>query len=313
MVGNIITVTLNPAIDATIMLDGSDFSEPLNCVDRHDYPGGKGINVSRVLTALSVENIPLCVVGKENAEDFERLLKKDGVHAELFKNSGKIRENLTIVFNDSRVLKINFKGFEMEMQNFASLKKRLVELLKANKNSLVVFAGSLPEKMSAENYFSLVSLCEEYGGRAALDNAFFSAEDISKIRPFIIKPNHIELAAIFGYKSLDEKGIIDCAVTLAKNVENVLVSMGEKGLLGVCGENIFLAEPPLVEVKSTVGAGDSTLAGFCAAIKNEIPFEAALKFAAACGTASVMLDGTEAINLAQAHEMLKRVSSKQLN
>lgn len=310
---NIVTITVNPAIDATVWVDENDFTEPVQCRQRHDYPGGKAINVSRVLNSLSVENLAICIAGQDNADRFEGLLKaeNDTIDIDMICQRGAIRENLSVVFPDGRLLKINFKGFELERKSLFGLKDRISRL--CDSDTLAVFAGSLPMGMSKSEYLDLIFLANSKGAKIALDNSFFTAPEIKKIAPFIIKPNKYELAGMYGKATLEADEIIAAAKDLSQAVENVLVSMGAEGMIGAFDEGIYSALPPTVKVKSTVGAGDSSLAGFIAAIGRGSGKTEALRFAAGCGTASVEIDGTGVITAADAANIGNKVNVSALS
>lgn len=307
MFSKIITVTLNPSLDVTLWVTGLDFDEPVKCEREKDYPGGKGINVSRVLTALSVENTAVGITGKNNQERLSRLLDNESVVYDFIENEGEIRENFSIVIPNGKMLKINRKGFFVTSKTLMQLKEKIKSELKGNENPFVIFAGSLPENVTKEQYKALVLEFKREGALIALDNDIFSAQDLSEISPFLIKPNKVEVAHMFGQTQITKQQAHQLAGRLAQFTEHVLVSMGSSGLY-YCSKNVSMtAAVPSVEVKSTIGAGDSTLAGFIAALHHDEDISSALRFAAACGTASVCLDGTEVITKQQVLQIVNQV------
>ncbi|MFZ2538688.1 MAG: 1-phosphofructokinase family hexose kinase [Oscillospiraceae bacterium] len=307
MFSKIITVTLNPSLDATLWIDKIDFDEPVKCEKEKYYPGGKGLNVSRVLTALSVENIAIGITGKDNKEKLSCLLDDENVVYDFVENDGAIRENLSIVLSDEKMLKINRKGFFVTKKILDSLKEKIKAQIEDVTSTLIVFAGSLPSNVTKNQYKSLVLRFKQEGAIIALDNDIFSAQDLKEISPFLIKPNSVEIAHIFGCLEVADNEIQKYAKKLAEFTDHVLISMGSKGLL-YCSSNEFITvSVPYVKVKSTVGAGDTTLAGFIAALHNNKNIEYALRFAASCGTASVSLDGTETITKEQVEAVFNQV------
>lgn len=296
MLDKIITVCLNPSLDQTIWVDGFDMDEPVVAVDEKVYAGGKAINVSRVLTALKVPNHSVMVVGALNASVLTGLLKTEGVSFTPIKAQGHIRENLSIVLPDGRLFKINRKGFSVDEETLYEVSEGINASLANTQAPLVVFAGSLPQNMTVANYKALIMQVRAKGIDVCIDTDIFTEQDIKEIKPLIIKPNHIELAHIAKKElsSIDE--IKEYAKTLTQYVKHVIVSMGKDGLLYLSENEEHTYIPPKVAVKSTVGAGDTTLSGFIASLYNGESVAECVRFGGICGTASVTLPGTALIS-----------------
>ncbi|MEG2814480.1 MAG: PfkB family carbohydrate kinase, partial [Oscillospiraceae bacterium] len=203
--------------------------------------------------------------------------------------------------------KINRAGLEVTLETIQKFQKKLDNMLIDSKKALLVFAGSLPKGITKEIYKKLVLSFKRENTLICIDTDIFSKEDLIEISPFVIKPNNIELSHIAKkeLKTLEE--IKKEAKELSKYVTHVLVSLGKNGLLYTSENQVIHAKSPDVQVKSTVGAGDTTLAGFLFAVSLNKPIEEAVSFATACGTASVLLEGTAIINKTQANEMLKLI------
>lgn len=310
MFSKILTVTLNPSIDVTLWIDKLDLDEPVKCDNEKEYPGGKGINVSRVLTALSVDNTAIGITGKENKEKLSRLLDKENVQCDFIENDGAVRENFSIVLPNEKMLKINRKGFFVGNDVLDDLRNKVKSHIKGTQTPLLIFAGSLPKNVTKEQYKSLVMEFKKDGALIALDNDIFSVEDLKEISPYLIKPNRVEISHIFGVSNIENDDIKNYAQRLAEFTDHVLVSVGSKGLL-YCNKNgCITVTVPQVKVKSTIGAGDTTLAGFVYALNNDKNIEYALRYAAASGTASVLLEGTDIITKTQAEQILEQVKIK---
>ncbi|MEG0692064.1 MAG: 1-phosphofructokinase family hexose kinase [Oscillospiraceae bacterium] len=307
MFSKIITVTLNPSLDVTLWIEKFDLDEPVKCEKEKDYPGGKGLNVSRVLTALSVENIAVGITGKDNKEKLSRLLDLENVIYNFVENDGAIRENFSIVVPNGKMLKINRKGFFVAQSVLDGIREKIKQEIEGFDSPLIIFAGSLPQNVTKEQYKSLVLEFKQKGAIIVLDNDIFSVKDLKEIAPFLIKPNCVELAHMFDKTEITDSEITDYAQILAAFTTHVLISMGENGLFYCSKNECMVVAVPKVEVKSTVGAGDSTLAGFIAALHNDNNVEYALRFAASCGTASVRLDGTEVITKEQVETLFDQM------
>ena len=289
---NVLTVCLNPSLDVTVWIDEIDFNEP--CFSRKEriYPGGKGINVARALTRLGVPAEACSLAGEDNMKMMSRLLEQEQVTFSFCSMREKsIRENLTLVMKNGEVLKINRAGPDISEAEVQQLMDLL--LSKVDSHSLLIFAGSLPPGISSDRYREMILHLRGKGTAVAVDTAVFSPEDYQIIRPEVIKPNRVELEKIFGRRMLSLKEIADAAKQLSKAVKHVLVSLGGEGLLYTGQEKSLLVRVPRVEVKSTIGAGDSTLSGFLYGLYRGMSTEESVRFAAAVGTASVLCDGTE--------------------
>lgn len=306
MFNKIITVSLNPALDLTVWVERIDFSEPVSATGEKYYPGGKAINVSRVLKSLGIETKLLGFTGDGNGKKLESLLKEENVGFDFISVGGMIRENLSIILPDEQIVKINRSGFSVSEDELELLKEKLIAECRGAK-PLIVFAGSLPKGIGRERYKALILQMKSVGAEVVLDNDFFSTDDLRGISPFIIKPNQVELSHMKGEELETIPECIEFAKTLSPYVKHILVSLGGNGLLYVSKDKIIHASVPRVDVKSTVGAGDTTLSGFIYSLITDKPIEEATAFAASCGTASVTLDGTGIITKAEADSFLNRV------
>lgn len=303
---NIITVTVNPCLDVSISLEEFDFKEPNKSNNEMVEAGGKGINVSKVLTELNVDNVAIGFAGKNNFDFFESQLNKLKVKNDFILVDGKIRENLTIVSDDNKLLKINRQGFEVAQNNLEQLERLILCNYKKNIKNIIIFAGSLPKGLNYEQYKNFILKIKKYGFEIVLDSDLFSFDDLMEINPFIIKPNLAELSKMVGHSLTVEE-----AEKLAKGISNytkhVLVSLGRDGLIYAGGYKIIKSNSPDVKVKSTVGAGDTTLAGFISRVCYGDNIENCIKYASACGCASVALEGTGIIKKQMIDEILPNV------
>lgn len=309
----IIAVVLNPALDVTIWADRLDFVEPIVSQRERVYPAGRAVNEARVYHALSVDCLLLGIAGNQNVGLFNSLLTKEGVNFVFLETEGYIRENIAVVFPDGQMLKINRPGFPVSGDLIAALTRRIERELSDSRQTVAVFAGSLPPGVSAMRYRDLIVHARDNGALIALDTAVFTERQIRELHPFIIKPNLPELCKLAGRALTSIEEITAYARTLAEAVEYVLVSLGGDGLLCVQKETALLASVPEVEVCSTIGAGDTTLAGFVTALRRKFTLAEAVRFAASCGTASVRLAGTETVTAAAVEEVLPLVTVQTLD
>lgn len=305
----ILTITLNPSLDTTIWVDKLDLNEPVLAKREKVYPGGKAINVSRVLGALDIQSTVLGLAGENNADKLITLLENEQVTYDLIMTPGNIRENLSIVFDDRSLFKINRDGFLMTQEAFDELCYNIkVRIDGVNGDPLLlVFAGSLPKGGTRAQYLSLIKQFSAKNVRVCIDTDILTERDILKCEPFLIKPNQIELSHIAGRPLNTHNAVLEYAKSISHAVTHLLVSMGSEGLLYVGGGETYYCNAPTVEVKSTVGAGDTTLAGFIAALIGGASTKECVAYATACGTAAVMCEGTDVITKASVDRILGRV------
>ena len=312
MFDKIITISINPALDVTLWTETMDFSEPNKTSREEIYAAGKSINVSRVLASLQTPSTSLGICGDDNSKLFTTLLQKDGVRFDYLTIPGCIRENLTLIIPDGRVLKINRAGFPVPADAMKQLKTRIEAEMDGCSSVLLVFAGSLPPNITPEAYKSYILSFRRAGVSFALDTAVFKMQDIEKMRPFIIKPNLVEFRQMCGSDLRTEQSIIKLSRTLSTYVDHVLVSLGSKGLIYVTKNCGYRLSTPTVRVKSTIGAGDTTLAGFIHSLQEGKAPQEAITYAIAAGSASVMLDGTDIVTPKQVEEQIPNVTVKSI-
>ncbi|MGT2828673.1 1-phosphofructokinase [Streptococcus hillyeri] len=288
----IYTVTLNPSIDFIVRLDSVEIGA-VNRMDSDDkYAGGKGINVSRILQKLGYDNTATGFIG-----GFTGRFVTDGLVAE------GIKTNFVQVDQDTRI-NVKIKAdHETEINGTGPVitEGQLVELetvlSQVTPDDVVVFAGSAPSNLGNQVYNRLIPLVKKAGAEVVCDFEGQTLLDSLAYEPLLVKPNNHELEAIFG---VELNGIDDIETyarqILAKGAKNVIVSMAGDGALLVTPEAAYFAKPIKGQVKNSVGAGDSMVAGFTGEfVATGNPLEA-LKWGVACGTATAFSDDLASID-----------------
>ena len=276
----IITLTLNPAYDVHGMLDGFAPERENLVLKTTRQIGGKGINTSRALTENGIENRAVVCLGKENAEPFLTELQRLLPHCRTYLLDGRIRENITLHPKDQKETRISFCGFTCSEDIFLKVETDI------SPSDILVFSGSLPPGISPAVAEAFLLRQKTRGVRLTVDSKSVSPQALRRIRPWLIKPNTEEAEALFGPRCNWE----DAALALNREgVENILVSLGEEGAFLVTDGQVFHQKAPKITPLSTVGAGDSMIAGFLAC--NGTPQER-LKTAVAYGSAACLTEGT---------------------
>jgi len=306
---NIVTLTLNPAYDIHCFANNFE-SEKENFADIISKDaGGKGVNISRALCANGVENTAVIVVGDQNGDEFLASLKDDICNICPITLKGRIRENITVHTNGASETRISFAGFKVDQSLLEQVKSATAD--KIGGESIVTFTGSLPCGLSAQSAKSLLCEWKEKGAKIVIDSRSFSLSDLVEIKPFLIKPNQEEISQYLGREISSFDEVISSAKELYKSgIENVMISLGSKGALLVCGEGVFTATPPKCTPISTIGAGDSSIAGFVAAVKEGKGELDCLKNAMAYGNAACFTEGTRPPDRQKVQEIIKNVATE---
>ncbi len=286
----IITVTLNPAFDLHCYADCfKPYHENVFSVIARDA-GGKGINVSRALKENGVQSTAVCVVGRENGAEFLQSLEKEGLAVSAVYAEGRIRENITLHEREKAETRISFSGFSIDEGVLSEVRRAIGGL---EVGDICVLAGSAPKGISEQTLVSFLSRIKEEGAVLVIDSRSLSLPSLVALRPMLIKPNKEEAEQALGISigSLsDAKKAAD--LLWKKGIENVLLSLGGDGAVLACPTGIFYAGSPRITPVSTIGAGDSTLAGFLCAKKEGLAPELCLARAVAFGSAACLAEGT---------------------
>ena len=307
----IITLTLNPAFDMHCFAKNFEpFHENLAEVTALEA-GGKGVNVSRALTFLGVENKALVVLGKENGDSFRRALIDDGIDCICIEVDGRIRENITLPTDNNPEPRISFRGFSAD----SSLLRRVCDALdgEIDSDTVVTFTGSLPAGVSVAEARDMLIEMKAKGAKIVIDSRSFKLDDIKAVRPWLIKPNEEEIALYSDLSVTDLESAATAAAKLCKSAsENVMISLGGAGAVLACEDGVFSANAPKIDVLSTIGAGDSSIAGFIAAAKKGLSYSEMLRYAISFGSAACMTEGTQPPRAEHVKELLPSIQVETL-
>ena len=278
----IYTVTLNPSIDFIVRLDHLELGSVNRMTSEDKFAGGKGINVSRILQRLDVDNTATGFIGGFTGRFVENGLIAEGIKTNFVQVSEDTRINVKIKAGEET--EINGAGPKISDEKLEELKAILAGL---SSEDTVVFAGSAPSSLGNQVYNTLIPIAKKAGAEVVCDFEGQTLLDSLNYQPLLVKPNSHELADIFGVELNGLEDIEKYArEILAKGAKNVIISMAGDGALLVTLEAAYFAKPIKGTVKNSVGAGDSMVAGFTGEyVKSGDPIEA-LKWGVACGTAT---------------------------
>ncbi len=284
----IYTLTLSPAYDIHAWADALELDKENLVHLRSREAGGKGVNISRALHSAAVPNTAIILAGSENDGEFRDALQ--ALSCRYLSVPGRIRENLTIHVAGSRETRISYPGFPVD----PALLAQVEDLIEVDGNTIVTFTGRVPDGISKGSVKAFLLRLKEKGAKLVVDSKSFCFEDICQIGPWLIKPNQEELGEFLGctvdtLAQAAEKG----QSFFRRGVENVMLSMGSQGAALICKDGVFTAAAPNMEAVSTIGAGDSALAGFIAAFAQGKTPEQCLRSAVAFGSAACLTPGSQ--------------------
>jgi 1-phosphofructokinase family hexose kinase len=305
----IYTLTLNPAYDVHAVSDNfAPYRESLAQIQSREA-GGKGVNISRALCVGQIPHRAVIVLGTENGGDFKADLAKTGMDCIFLEKEGRIRENLTLHCAGVPETRISFAGFSVDDGILAEVQ----DAMEVDADTVITLTGRLPAGVSKTAAMAFLRQLQEKGGRIVLDSKSFSAEEILQLQPWLIKPNQEEISEYLRCTvNTPAEAAEKAAVFAGHGVANVMVSLGEQGALLLADGKTWLASPPAVEALSTVGAGDSTIAGFLAAASRGETPAACLQTAVAYGTAACLTPGTLPPRKEDIETILKQITVKEV-
>ena len=308
----IYTVTLNPALDKTVTVPGLTVDEVNRIVEVREDPGGKGINVSKVIAKLGGKSCALALLGGTVGEKIKGMLERDGIDVWAFEVQGETRTNLKVV--DPKLdmhTDINEPGPEITIATLDDMLEALVANI--SRGDIVVLSGSLPKGAPVATYAAWTRACAKAGAKVFLDADGSALSHGLGARPYLTKPNDAELSRLCGRELSDVDDIAEEALRIVNGgVGRVVVSMGGAGAVIADEGHVLLARSPKVPVGSTVGAGDSVVAALAYAEEQGMGLADAARLAMATGAANVMQSGTQAAERAQVDALLDRVSIESL-
>ena len=281
----ITTLTPNPSIDRTMLVENLLLGEVNRAVSSRIDPGGKGVNVARALTRNGHPARAVLPLGGPDGELLASLLQNTGVPFDAVPIAGTIRTNMTIVDLTGATTKVNEPGPELSRNEVSRLANAV-----GRASGLVVLCGSLPP--GTHDSF-LAEIIAGYPGRVAVDTSGAPLAAAVTAKPWLIKPNREELAELTGRELPTLQAVVDAArELLANGVGVVVVSLGADGALWVDPDVIHHARATVTEPRSTVGPGDCLLAGILSALTTGSDPATALSRGVAWGAAAVGLPGS---------------------
>ena len=288
----ILTITLNPCIDKSTRVDELRPEAKLRCTEVVNEPGGGGINVSKALLRLGAETNALMPTGGHNGNMLRALLQEEKIPFHAVDTNVETRENW-IVKEESKnfQFRFTFPGREVEEKTIT----QLIDLIRTFTPSFVVASGSLPPGLPPYFYGLIVKTANSIGAKCIVDTSGPALQALKDKHAYLLKPNIGELCKMLDIEHLDKREVPEAAQQAIRDgyAEMMAVSMGADGAWLVTADEKHYCMAPVVERKSTVGAGDSMVAGITFMLEKGRPLEEVIRFGVSCGSAATMNEGTQ--------------------
>lgn len=308
----ILTVTLNPSIDRSYRIDNFQVGAVFRAQEENRVAGGKGINVTKVIKALGEDVIATGFLGSKSGEYIEEELKKIDVECSFIKIEGETRTCIAILDPVSNThTEILEKGPNISRED---LEKFLDNFNKLSKiYNIIVSSGSAPSGVPEDIYVELINIAKRNGAKLILDTSGVYLLNAIRAKPFMVKPNKVELEKLVNKELNDIEEIKKAAIELYQSgIKIVAVSLGSEGSIIACDEGVFRTIPPQVNVASPVGSGDSYVAGVAVGIKKGLNIIDAAILATACGTANAMYYKTGYVTIEDVEYLKNKVRIQKL-
>jgi len=305
----ILTVTLNPCIDKSSKVDTLKPESKLRCTEVVNEPGGGGINVSKALKKLDTSSVALFPAGGHNGNMLCSLLKEEGILFHAVDTKTETRENWVVLETSANnQYRFTFPGRQVKEETI----KALIDQIRSFAPSFVVASGSLPPGLPDYFYGLIVKNAAAIGAKCIIDTSGAALQALKGRNAYLIKPNIGELCKMLNVDWIDKEEIPAAAQQAIGDgfAEIIVVSMGAAGAWLVSSEKKYFINAPVVEKKSTVGAGDSMVAGIIYMLQKKLSLKEAITFGVACGSAATMNEGTQLFKKEDAESLYKLIIEK---
>ena len=308
----IITLTLNPAIDKSTIVESLVPEKKLKCSQPKFEPGGGGINISRAIQRMGGESTAVYMSGGYSGMYFNQLLEAEKINIKPISCKEQTRENL-IVFEQS-----SGKQYRFGMPGPTIAKEEWEQVLDIIKEAVgiefLVASGSIPTGVAPDIFSRLSQIAHEKNIKFIADTSGEALQHAMHEGLFLIKPNLNELSSIVGKQelSIEEVPLVAKKFMESGKCKYMVVSLGASGAILVTSDECVHMIPPKVNSISTVGAGDSMVAGITFNLSKGKNIHDAVKYGIACGTAATLNPGTELCHKKDADEIFKKIIEKKI-
>ncbi|MCD7955642.1 MAG: 1-phosphofructokinase [Lachnospiraceae bacterium] len=323
----IFTITLNPALDKTVEVPSLKTGAVNRVAQMRTDPGGKGINVSKVIQKLGGKSIAMGILGGHTGRSIQTALTRMGLETDFIFADGETRTNLKIIDPTAHTTTdINEPGLAISGEILGGLLQRLLRRIRPG--DIVVLSGSMPQGSPADTYYLWTKVLSERGAKVFLDAEGEPLKMGLAAAPYLIKPNEQEFSSLIS-QTLETPEQIGSTPEASKSpgdltaaarrlmrqysIPKIVISLGSAGALFVTAGETIYAEGLKVPVGNTAGAGDSVVAALAVAEERELSLDDTISLSMAAGAANVMCSGTQAAEADVIYDLVPKVVSHRLS
>lgn len=308
----IATVTLNPTLDKTIVVEKFNFSAMSRAIDTYIDASGKGVDVSRVVKILGEDNIASGFIAGKNGKYILNFLKKKKIKVNFVKVRGETRIVYILLDYSNKIhSSISEPSFYVPKNKIEELKNKIKDLSK--KCEIIVLAGSLPGGVKDDIYYELTKIAKNFAAKVLIDAEGKSLKFSLNAGPYLIKINKKEAEEVLNSKLNNLKKIIEGAKKLNREgAKNVIITLGKDGLIAFTEKGIYKAIPPKVKVVNSTGCGDALLAGVAVGLYRKKEIEEAIRLGVASAVGVLIREGTANCYKKDIEKFYKKVIVKKL-
>ena len=301
----IITITFSPCIDKSTSVSALVPEKKLQCAAPKLEPGGGGINVARALKKLGEDAIAIFPSGGYTGKFFDHLMEIENIHSKIIEIKNETRENIIVLDQSiNGQYRFGMPGPELSEHEWNQCLQAVKEI---NNVEFIIASGSLPPGVPVNIYARLAEIAKDKNAKLIVDTSGEALKEAVQKGVYLLKPNLGELAYLAGIDELQQEDVVAVSKEIITKgmCEVIVISMGKAGATLITKNSIDIITAPKVIRKSTVGAGDSMVAGIIFFLSKGKSLLEAAKFGVACGTAATMNAGTELCNKEDAFQLYK--------
>ena len=303
--GPIVTLTINPALDESSSVNRIVPDNKLRCETPTYEAGGGGINVAKAIHRLGGNPVAIFTIGGPTGQRLHKLVKSEGVETMVIETKQWTRENFHILETSTGFqYRFGMPGTEMMPTEVRSILETMKEF--DPKPSYIIASGSLPPGVPEDFYGQIAKIAHNQGARFIADTSGDALRYATETGVYLLKPNILELSHLVGVDKLEMDEVDDAAraLIIRGQCEVVVVSMGAMGAMLVTEDQVEHIPAPPVQPKSTVGAGDSMVAGIVWTLSQGKSLREAVRMGVACGSAATMNSGSELFRMQDVNRLM---------
>lgn len=302
----IATVTMNASVDKAYVIDTLLVGEVTRVQKCTNTPGGKGLNVARVIKCCGEEVLATGLLGGHNGAYIKEMLDQEQIASDFLYTASESRCCINILEKDGTSTELLEPGESVSEKEVHEFVQKFEQMI--NRIDIVTISGSVPTGVNANIYSNLIKLIKEKGKKVILDTSGNLLKEGIHAGPTMIKPNKDEIEALLGMKVNNREKMIEGAKQLqGMGIDLVVVSLGAQGAILVSKNKVLHGQAPKIKTVNTVGSGDSMVAVFAVAMERGMDLEEMLRYAVAVSSANTLTMKTGSFHMEDMEKLYNKV------